>query len=104
MSTNDITGLPKLIERYTDVPELSRHVYELTENGYELTEGGRQLRKVRQAIAEHRSVEFAPQEIWGKAPAEIGLPDWSRTMSAASTDERRDLLRLAAAGKIAIRR
>lgn len=106
MSTaKDMTGLPKQIDSILEVNETSRGLYQLGDSGYkELTPGGRFLRRVKQVVLEHQCVEFAPPQVWGKAPTEIALPDWSSTMAAANKDERRSLLQLAAAGHVTIKR
>ncbi|CPR19195.1 protein of unknown function [Candidatus Filomicrobium marinum] len=96
--------MPKLIERFTDVPERDRHVYQLGADGYELTAGGSQLRKLRQALSDHRVLESIPPQIWGKEPSEISLADWHKTLTTATAPERKELLKLVAAGKLSIKR
>jgi len=94
--------LPKQLDDLFTVPLAARGLYEMRHGGcFALTQGGHQLRKVREALREDRV--RAPANLFAKK-TEVTLPDWSRTLGAATVEERKILLRAAAGGRIAIKR
>lgn len=98
-----MTDLRNEIDNIFDVPAAQQNLYAFDGGAYKLTPGGKLLKKVRTVLDAHRSVKHAPESIWSK-PAEVALKDWTQTISAATVDERRGLLQLAASGRVTVKR
>lgn len=92
--------LPKHVSNLYELPTAEGRLYKYYEAGfYQLTNGGQSLNFVRKSLQTERQIGE------GKARtfyAKVALADWTATMSAATSPERRELLRLAAAGRIKI--
>lgn len=89
-------NLPITRDEIHDLPITARGVYEYDPRGYyRLSAGGTVLNQVRGALRDGYAS-------WLKVTANVALPDWMNTMSAASPDERKVLMRLRAANAIKI--
>lgn len=95
-------ALPDTIDSIVEVSLEKRGVYDRHGDIYRLTPGGKKLNSVKLALCEGFGIEHSPLFRVHK-PSEVGLRDWSSTLSAATPIERRALMRLAAAGKIIVK-
>lgn len=99
-----MSDLPNTIDTISSVSLEIRNLYSRDGDVYVLSPGGQLLRKVRDVINEYRSIDYTPAGLWPKKPTEIQLNDWSMTISAATVFERNQLLRLAATGRVVVKR
>lgn len=108
-----MSTLPKTIASILDVPAPSRALYDLSGDYYTLTPGGQHLRVVREILIAEKE-EFGasyvpPPSVFEKRVAQQKLPkislrDWTITIGAAVPSERKTLMQLLSAGKIAVHR
>ena len=90
-------NMPVTLDQIHDLPIALRGVYEYDPRGYyRLTAGGMILSQVRNALLEGYGTQV-------KAWANVGLQDWTNTVSAATAPERKILLRLKAASAIRVK-
>lgn len=82
-------------DTFGSVPIATRQVYEYQEGRgvYRLTIGGTVLNQVRQALGEGTASGL-------RVSATVSVPDWTKTLSAATTAERKELLKLRAANYV----
>lgn len=99
-----MSDLPLQVPSKFDVPLPFRGLYVRDQDTFRLTPGGRLLRKLRTMIEDYTDLQYAPSYLWGRKPAVIDQGDWAATLSAASMNERRQLLRLLAAERVAVKR
>ncbi len=91
-----MTTLPVTLDGLHDLPIAARGVYEYDQRGYyRLTAGGVVLSQVRDALREGfvRNIRVS---------ANVSLPDWTSTMSAATAPERKELMKLMSANAVRI--
>lgn len=89
-------NLPVTLDEIHDLPIATRGIYEYDPRGYyRLSAGGTVLNQVRGAVRDGYASQL-------KVSANVALPDWTNTVSAATTDERKVLMRLRAANAIRV--